>query len=181
MAFWSEFFRPKKHVGVDLQQRGDSRYFQQYVGARGLQGRVKTYWGTNQTDAPKLRSIVGHEFDGPLDLVIDDASHIYGPTKSSFECLFPLLQPGGLYIIEDWAWEHWEGFTGPDSPFAKEEGLTRLVVEMVEATGTSTALIKSLTTYQGFTVVERGDAVLKGDGSFGLEQHIFRRPGPSGT
>jgi hypothetical protein len=50
---------------------------------------------------------VAHEFSAPLDLVIDDASHIYGPTKASFQALFPLLRPGGLYLIEDWAWAHW--------------------------------------------------------------------------
>ena len=38
----------------------------------------------------------------PLDLVIDDASHLYGPTMASFEVLFPRLRPGGLYVIEDW-------------------------------------------------------------------------------
>jgi hypothetical protein len=38
-----------------------------------------------------------------LDLVIDDASHLLGPTRSSFNVLFPLLRPGGVYVIEDWS------------------------------------------------------------------------------
>lgn len=178
LAFWFEYFQPKKHVGIDLQQRGDSDYFRRYVSSRGLSARLKTYWETNQADAPKLRSIVNREFDGPLDLVIDDASHFYQPTKSSFECLFPLLRPGGLYVIEDWAWEHWKEFSSPDDPMAKKEGLTRLVVELLEATGTSTSLIKSLTTYQGFTVIERGEADMMGHEDFKLEHHIWRRPRP---
>ena len=38
--------------------------------------------------------------------MIDDASHLYEPSLASFETLFPLLRPGGTYIIEDWKWEH---------------------------------------------------------------------------
>src|SRR4029077_11377083 len=46
--------------------------------------------------------IVHDCFNGSIDVVIDDASHLYGPTRRSFEILFPLLKPGGAYIIEDW-------------------------------------------------------------------------------
>lgn len=177
-AFWFERFQPKKHVGVDLQPRQDSEYFRRYTKSRGLTDRLKTYWATNQADAGKLRTIVNREFDGPLDLIIDDASHIYEPTKRSFECLFPLLRPGGLYIIEDWAWEHWKELYTPSAALAKESGLTDLVCELVQATGTSTTLIKSLTTYQGFTVVERGDVIIGGHEVFRLNNHIWRRPIP---
>ena len=107
--------------------------------------------------------------------MIDDASHLYGPTKNSFECLFPLLRRGGLYIIEDWAWEHWDEFK-PPHPLAKEEGLSRLITDLVAATGTSQTLINSLTIYRGFTVVERGGADLSVQQSFDLRDHIWRRP-----
>lgn len=179
-ALWFECFQPVKHVGLDLQQREDSEYFRRYVKSRGLSGQLKTYWGTDQADVEKLRSIISSEFHGPLDLVIDDASHFYQPTKRSFECLFPLLRVGGLYIIEDWAWEHWKDLDSPGHPWAKERGLTDLIYELVQATGTSTTLIKSLTTYQGFTVVERGEADI-GPEDFKLERHIWRRASPEKT
>jgi hypothetical protein len=54
-----------------------------------------------------------HYVSDNWDLVIDDAAHVYGQTKRSFECLFPTLAPGGLYIIEDWAWEHWKECASP--------------------------------------------------------------------
>jgi len=175
MVFWFETLRPEKQVGIDLTQKQDSHYFRRYVVDRELGERLKTYWGVDQSDCKTLRNIVDSEFDGPLDVVIDDASHLYGPTRSSFECLFPLLRPGGLYLIEDWAWDHWEEFCSPDHPMANDEGLTSLVVELLEATGTSTSVIKSLTTYQGFTVIERGEAGLSGEVSFRLRDHICRR------
>ena len=54
-----------------------------------------------------MREILDHEFvDESIDLVIDDASHLYVETKASFEELFPRLRPGGLFIIEDWASGH---------------------------------------------------------------------------
>jgi hypothetical protein len=37
----------------------------------------------------------------PLDVVVDDCSHIFDQTIASVDLLFDLLKPGGLYIIED--------------------------------------------------------------------------------
>jgi cephalosporin hydroxylase len=176
-AFWYELFGPQKHVALDIQDQTDTPYFRRFVESRGLGGRIKTYWKTDQTDKARLRTIVETEFDGPPDLVIDDASHLYKQTRASFEALFPLLMPGGLYIIEDWAWGHWREFFVPDHPWAGEEPLTRLVVELIEAAGTSTQLILSMVVYQGFVVVERGPQQLDKATHFNLEDHIIRRPG----
>lgn len=168
LAFWFENLRPKKQVGIDIQEKVDSDYFRSYVRDRGLGEQLKAYWGVNQSDTQTIREIVGREFDGPLDLVIDDASHLYEPTKKSFECLFPLLRPGGLYVIEDWAWEHWKEYNSPGRRMVKEDGLTRLIGELVAATGTSETLIKSLTIYQGFAVVERAHLELSRENGFEL-------------
>ena len=64
------------------------------------------------------------EFDGRLDLVIDDASHELHATKASFETLFPLPRSGGWYIIEDWIWETVPCYREPDHPWATREGLS---------------------------------------------------------
>lgn len=110
--------------------------------------------------------------------MIDDASHLYRQTRASFEALFPLLRPGGLYIIEDWPWGHVPEYIAPDHPFfAGEEPLTRLVVELIEAAGTSTQLILSMVMYHCFVVVERGPQQLDKATHFNLEDHIIRRPG----
>ncbi len=175
VALWFEQFRPAKHVAIDVRPGSDSQYFLRYIESRGLQQCIKTYWATDQSDSVKLREIVRSEFGGPLDLVLDDASHFYGLTKSSFETLFPLLRPGGLYIIEDWAWGHWEEFQSPDHPMVTRVEPTKLIFELVEAIGSSTELMTSLTVFQGFTVVERGGITPAELGEFKLRDHISRR------
>jgi hypothetical protein len=180
LALWHEILRPDRHVAVDALRRGDSGYLRRYVAGRGLEDAIRTYWGTDQADGERLREIVAENFDGPLDFVVDDASHFYGPTKASFEALFPLLRPGGLYVLEDWAWEHWPPYQTPGHPWTEQMGLTRLVQELVEATGSHhRGAVGTLTVYRIFIVVERGPAELPADGGFRLEDFISRRrPGP---
>jgi predicted O-methyltransferase YrrM len=173
-AFWFELLNPEKHVAADLSDRGDSAALRRWRAARGVEERVKTYWRTDQADSDRLREIAESEFEGPLDLVIDDASHLYGPTRASFEALFPLLRPGGLYVIEDWAWEHSEEFARRDHPWANSESPTKLVRQLLEATGSGEGVIERLLVFIGFAAVERGWATLPT--AFDLEAHIRRRP-----
>ena len=175
VPFWFEIFKPEKLVGLDIAKRADSEYFKRYVSARGLKDRIKTFWGVDQADTAALRRIVNGDLGGTLDMVIDDCSHLLRPTLASFNCLFPLVRPGGLYVIEDWAWEHWREFT---DPMNGQEGLSRLVTAIAHATGTRTGIIRSLAVYSGFAILERGDAPL--DASFKLSDHIWRRVRPAG-
>ena len=59
--------------------------------------------GTRQVvslqDDPALPGVLG----GRFGLIVDDASHQEPQTKASFSNLWPLVQPGGYDVIEDWA------------------------------------------------------------------------------
>jgi len=74
-------WNPKRFVGIDNQDREDSKYFQQWKTSRNLDDCVRTYWRTDQTNEMKLHNIVHEDLEGHLDLVIDDASHMYEQTK----------------------------------------------------------------------------------------------------
>lgn len=176
IAFWYEIFRPEKHIAIDIRDRSDSNYFKKFIAAKQLQEKIKTYWKTNQSDSEKLKQLYKDNFKKPLDLIIDDASHFYEPTKASFEALFPLLRPGGLYVIEDWAWGHWKEFFSPKHAFARKKVLTKLIFELVEATGSNSELISNLTIYQGFTIIEKGNVSDKELSHFNLEKFINRKP-----
>jgi cephalosporin hydroxylase len=176
IVFWNEILHPQKYLAVDILERTDSPYFRHYLESRGLGERIRTFWETDQADKGQLRALVETELDGRIDMVIDDASHLYDPTRASFEALFPLCVPGGLYIIEDWAWDHWKEFSSPDHPWAGQTRLTQLVIELIEATGTSTELISNIAVYQGFVAIERGPHQFVNPGEFDLKNHIVRRP-----
>src|SRR5205085_4846802 len=128
----------------------------------------------DQADVATLREIVRRDLGGELDLVIDDGSHLPGPTLASFETLFPLLALGGRYVIEDWAWEHWPEFQDAGNYWAGEESLSPLVADLVAAAGSSRELFRSVTVYEGFVVVERGALAVEA-GGFRLADHIRRR------
>ncbi|MGZ4808054.1 MAG: glycoside hydrolase family 99-like domain-containing protein [Thermoanaerobaculia bacterium] len=177
-VFWQEHLHPEKLVAIDLMDREDNSYFREYVANQKLETRVRTLWRTNQADRAELRRIIDRDLDGMVDLVIDDGSHLYAPTKATFETVFPMMPAGGMYIIEDWAWEHWPEFQDPAHPWGEEEGLGGLVRELVEATGSSKTLIRSVNVFEGFAVIERGEENVR---ELDLDRHIVRRPWRTST
>jgi hypothetical protein len=48
------------------------------------------------------------EFD--IDVVIDDAGHVWAEQVSCLQMVFPLLSSGGLYFVEDLHTSYWQGF-----------------------------------------------------------------------
>lgn len=191
IVFWFELLAPVKYVALDLAPWGDIDYFRRYLESRNLGSRIKTYWQTDQGDREGLRTICQDEFDGPLDLVVDDASHLYAPTRASFETLFPLLRPGGLFIIEDWSWGCWPNLPKLSHPDGTE--LPQLVHQLTDAAGSMQRFLKqgvpgeshlwalqpliaSVTVYPDIVVVERGPAEASEVVDFDLESYITRRP-----
>lgn len=49
---------------------------------------------------------------GDVDVVIDDGSHHMSDIQTSFEHLFPKINFGGIYIIEDLHTSFWKSFGG---------------------------------------------------------------------
>lgn len=154
IAFWHEYFQPLKHVDIDVLPAQPLQAFETYLADR--RDRIAIHWGIDQADGNALRGIVSQAFNAPLDLIIDDASHLYGPTKASFETLFPLLRPGGLYLIEDWPWGYSETFRAPDHPWKDERPLSDVAVSLLEQAGTSTTIVRSVFVNTAFVAVERG-------------------------
>ena len=53
---------------------------------------------SDQADPQLPRVLAPH---APFDVIIDDASHLSPKTIASFELLWPLVKPGGIYVVED--------------------------------------------------------------------------------
>jgi predicted O-methyltransferase YrrM len=156
-AFFADVARPTKLVGIDRRPTR-SVALDDFVARRHLGGVLLAHYGVDQGDAPKLRGIVGADLDGQcIDLVIDDASHLLDLTRRTFNTLFPLVRPGGTYVIEDWWWAH---ATASESILPDEVPMTVLVFELVMACASAPGVISNVVANRNWVVVERGPAAL---------------------
>lgn len=114
--------------------------------------RIAAHYHTSQDDEAKLSAILDTEFDTPLDIVIDDASHFYGPSRRSFEILFPWLQPGGWYVIEDWGWAHLDQPLWMDEP-----SLAGLIFEIQLAWLCNPNLIGKVVVHREMVFIQKAD------------------------
>ena len=132
--------------------------------------RIKTYYGIDQADTAALDRIVSDDFDGPLDLVIDDGSHLTPESRVSFGELFPRLRPGGIYLVEDWAWAH-----NMDAGFLPDSApLTLFLFELVIACAHVPGLIEHIEVGPDIFTVRRGPAEIA-PGALDLAEHFDER------
>lgn len=76
-------------------------------------------------DDPSLPALLGG-YSPAWDLFVDDASHDGNLTVATMRLLWPLLRPGGFYVIEDWmVGLGWPGFD--DSMLLAVQGLLTLL------------------------------------------------------
>jgi hypothetical protein len=87
LEMWLRYFARARIIGIDINPTC-SRY---------ARGRAEVRIGS-QDDEQFLRSVAA---DSPPTIVVDDGSHIAAHIIKTFEVLFPLLVPGGFYVIED--------------------------------------------------------------------------------
>lgn len=110
MLMWQEYFPAATIIGVDVADK-----------PANFPTDPRFHFVQSDQNDPRLGDRVTALTGGPLDVVIDDASHIGFYTGKSFRTLFPLVKPGGTYVIEDIA----TSFTGcgdfDDAPFVAAE------------------------------------------------------------
>lgn len=88
LTMWQTLFPMGLVVGVD--------YVEACVWPVGVKKIV-----TTQTSALLPVQLAAFSSDG-YDLIVDDCSHNGKLTRQSWELLWPLVKPGGWYVIEDW-------------------------------------------------------------------------------
>ena len=105
LRMWKHFFPNALVVGLDLE---DKKFVEE--------DRIRVYQG-DQSDGELLERIV-REVGAPR-IVVDDGSHFSHHIRATFEVLFPLLENGGYYAIEDTQtsyWPEWHGSEDRSSP-----------------------------------------------------------------
>jgi predicted O-methyltransferase YrrM len=157
-ALLAQLAMPDKLVAIDLTA-GPCVPLERFIDVHELREVVVPHYGTDQADTDRLDEIVASEFDGPLDVVIDDASHLEGPSRATFNALFPYLREGGLYIIEDWGWPH-IGRGSTDPAYQNVTPISALVCQLVIAAARRRRAITQVVVGPYWAVVRRGDADL---------------------
>ncbi|HEY2766460.1 MAG TPA: hypothetical protein VGJ13_20985 [Pseudonocardiaceae bacterium] len=106
---------------------------------------------------------------GPLDIVIDDGSHISKHVIGSFDALFPHVRPGGLYVIEDLQMSYWPSFGGSEEPQPGTTTRVGMLKDLVDGLNhreltdrhprpprSTDALISAVHFYHNLAVLEKG-------------------------
>ena len=83
LRMWADAFGDSEIVGLDIVRPNTH-----------MPNNVKMIEG-NQSDVALLESL------GNFDVIIDDGSHMTSHQQKSFEVLWPQLNAGGIYVIED--------------------------------------------------------------------------------
>ena len=107
LELWQSYLGPDAQIiGLDVDE----------AAVRAAAGRYPVVLG-DQEDPEVLRTIEAEY--GPFDIVIDDGGHTMRQQIVSIETLFPLLNDGGVYLVEDCHTSYWPAFGGelgaPDS------------------------------------------------------------------
>jgi hypothetical protein len=154
----AETARPDQLITVD-RRATPSDALVHFIATRGFSKTVTPFCGVDQGNATRLRQVLSATLDDePLDLVIDDASHLVDLTRRTFNCLFPRLRPGGTYAIEDWAWAHtakagiW--LTTEHTP------LTVFIFELILACAHAPGALSNVNVFGNMALITRGDAEL---------------------
>jgi hypothetical protein len=98
LQMWKHYFPRAQIVGLDIVDKSFLRA-----------PRIHTYQGS-QVNEKLLRQICA-DF-GSFDVIIDDGSHRPAHIRKTFRILFPLLNEGGVYAIEDTQTSYWPEWGG---------------------------------------------------------------------
>ncbi len=119
LRMWKRYF-PQGHItGIDLYDKSALQ-----------ENRINILKG-DQTDRVFLKELTNTE--GPFDIIIDDGSHVQSHIITSFETLFPLMNPGGIYVIEDTQTSYWPKFEGSTSGMNSVHSAMNYFIKQVHA------------------------------------------------
>lgn len=154
LRMWKWFFPRAQVVGVDIQDKS-------FV----TEPRIRAFQGS-QTDRRLIRRIVRRV--GRPTIVIDDGSHRPPHVIKSFRILFPMLEDGGIYVIEDIQtsyWPQWKGSLDPDDPTTSMAMVKRLLdglnhEEFLDESYTPSYTdlhVTAVHCYHNLVLIEKGD------------------------
>ena len=98
LRMWKKYFPLGKIFSLDIHDKSSLQ-----------EKRIKIFRGS-QIDQNVISNVVKEI--GTIDLIIDDGSHLNDHVIKTFSLLFPKLNDGGIYVIEDTQTSYWENYGG---------------------------------------------------------------------
>ncbi len=98
LRMWKKYFPSGNIFSIDIYDKSALQ-----------EERIKIFRGS-QVDREFLNGVCDEI--GGIDIIIDDGSHINEHVIESFKILFPKLNDGGIYVIEDTNTSYWPEYGG---------------------------------------------------------------------
>lgn len=154
MVLMDKLFQPRRLAGIDIR-REPIEALEAY---RADKPHIDIYYARSQ-DQPGTLMAARKSFPTGIDMVVDDASHLYEQTKATFQMLFPLLRPGGYYVIEDWQWSLGQIYQTDKGPWYDKPALANLIMELVLMAGRN-RVFDRIEVLQGLVCIRKGRGML---------------------
>lgn len=108
---------------IGVYKGGSLQMWKDYFGEKALITGIDIDSACKQYEEERVNVCIGSQDDqdflkqvseqyGPFDIVLDDGGHQVVHQTVTFETMFPLLKPGGIYLIEDLHSSYWPEFGG---------------------------------------------------------------------
>ncbi len=99
LRMWKRYFKRGNIYAIDIYDKSPQEA-----------ARIRIFQGS-QVDTDFLDA-VERAIAGPIDIIVDDGSHINEHVVTTFKHLFPKLKPGGVYVVEDTQTSYWPDYGG---------------------------------------------------------------------
>ncbi|HJY77454.1 MAG TPA: class I SAM-dependent methyltransferase [Burkholderiales bacterium] len=119
LRMWKYYFPRSQIYALDLYDKSPLE-----------EPRIRIFRGS-QDDPACLRRVA--EEMGRIDIVIDDGSHVNAHVITSFRTLFPLLEPGGVYAVEDTQTTYWPAYGGDSYELSSPKTMLGFLKSLADA------------------------------------------------
>jgi len=131
LRMWKRYFPFGKIFSFDIYDKSPQE-----------EKRIKIFKGS-QIDHEFLNNIIKEI--GKIDIIIDDGSHINQHVINSFQYLFPKLNKGGIYVVEDTQTSYWEEFGGDSENLENSKTMMNFFKKITDSLNYKEFMIKDYT------------------------------------
>lgn len=119
LRMWKKYFPNGKIYSIDIYDKSVHQ-----------ESRIKIFQGS-QIDENFLE-MVTNEIGG-IDIIVDDGSHINEHVIKTFSLLFPKLNNGGIYVIEDTQTSYWKEYGGDNEDLSNPKTIMNFFKNLTDA------------------------------------------------